>query len=271
MDGRRADVDVADGRVVAIAAPGVLPTQAVALRVHGRGGALLPGLHDHLHLLATAARLESVDCGPPATGRLDALRRRLQAARDALPADGWIRGVNYQESVAGEVGDDLLDELTGETPARVQHRSGALWMLNSVAWRIVEPGLVARLRGTGGRVTRESLVLTLAVLGEVGAAPGDRIEHGAVVPTDLHESMRELALRVVTQPDFLRTRGTTYLRDVAPTAWPCSTPIAAWPTRGSRRRRPVTRRSANCTRGRSSGPPCSGGPRTGWRSAPPRR
>ncbi|MET0951732.1 MAG: amidohydrolase family protein [Aeromicrobium sp.] len=59
-------------------------------------------------------------------------------------------------------------------------------------------------------VTRESLLLTLAVLDEVGRHPEDRIEHGAVVPSP--EALR--GLTVVTQPAFVTTRGDQYLRDV---------------------------------------------------------
>lgn len=60
-------------------------------------------------------------------------------------------------------------------------------------------------------VTRESLLLTLAVLDDVGRLPGDRIEHAGVVPDPamLH------GLTVVTQPAFVTTRGDDYRRDVA--------------------------------------------------------
>ena len=60
---------------------GVVTEIAPKLRVEGdlvldaAGGALLPGLHDHhLHLMAMAAALESVPCGPPAVGDLDGER-----------------------------------------------------------------------------------------------------------------------------------------------------------------------------------------------------
>jgi predicted amidohydrolase YtcJ len=41
--------------------------------------------------------------------------------------------VGYHESVAGDLDRARLDALAPERPARIQHRSGALWMLNSVA------------------------------------------------------------------------------------------------------------------------------------------
>lgn len=65
-------------------------------------------------------------------------------------------------------------------------------------------------------VTQESLVMTTAALAEVGVTAGDRIEHAAVVPDELLGALRALGVTVVTQPDFLRTRGDAYLREVAP-------------------------------------------------------
>lgn len=91
--------------------------------VDGRGGALLPGLHDHhIHLLALAAAWESVDC----TSSLTALAH-------APVRDGWVRGFG----TAHTPDRWALDELRPDTPVRVQHRSGALWMLNSAALREV--------------------------------------------------------------------------------------------------------------------------------------
>ncbi|MEN2738687.1 amidohydrolase family protein [Microbacterium sp. X-17] len=339
VDGVRCDVEVAHGRVTAIgpSRPAVAPD---AMVVAGRGGALLPGLHDHhLHLMSAAARIGSVDCGPPATSTADDLRDRLQSAARQAGAGEWVRAVNYHESVAGPLDRDALDRIVADVPVRVQHRGGALWMLNSAALRQVEAALTdrlgadaphdlerdgagratgrlwrqdallaslvpahpldlgalgARLRGYGitsvtdatpdlapatvellaaaatdGRlplgitllgaatapaplrvgpakillrdhdlpsfdrlreavrlhhdglrpvavhcVTRESLVLTLAVLEEIGSLPGDRIEHAAIVPTEVIPALRALGVCVVTQPDFLRLKGDGYLRDV---------------------------------------------------------
>ena len=320
VGGRLADVLLLGDRVYTIRPPGTTMRgyehDAV---MDGRGGVLLPGLHDHhLHLLALAAARSSVDCG----AGLSELRR--------VRADDWIRGTNYHESTDGVVDRHVLDQLVNDRPVRVQHRSGALWMLNSEALRRVagyldrsadverddagEPngrlwrydtrlrgaipllfhdlsaigselatlgitgvtdatpdldddaisllsslpqwvtvlgsannarlpvGMVAgprklllrdhdlpsyeaiahtiRVHHADGRgvavhcVTREALVLTLAALDETGAHPQDRIEHGAIVPHDLVGWMRRLGVTVVTQPDFLRTRGASYLQEI---------------------------------------------------------
>jgi predicted amidohydrolase YtcJ len=63
-------------------------------------------------------------------------------------------------------------------------------------------------------VTRVQLVLTLAALDVAGRAPGDRIEHGAVIPTELVPALG--GLTVVSQPHFVAERGEQYARDVAP-------------------------------------------------------
>ena len=65
-------------------------------------------------------------------------------------------------------------------------------------------------------VTRTALVLALAAWEVVGTRPGDRIEHGAVIPLELAARIAELELTVVTQPGFVAERGDDYLRDVEP-------------------------------------------------------
>ena len=80
-------------------------------------------------------------------------------------------------------------------------------------------------------VTRLSLVLALAAWEEVGTQPGDRIEHGAVIPLELIAKIAELQLTVVTQPGFLADRGDDYLNDVddhdKPHLWRCGSLLAS--------------------------------------------
>jgi predicted amidohydrolase YtcJ len=97
-----------------------------------RGGAVLPGLVDaHLHLLALAAADASVACGPPAVTDAASLAAALAAAPG--DAEGWVRGIGYVEVVAGDLDGPALDRLHAARPVRIQHRSGALWMLNGLA------------------------------------------------------------------------------------------------------------------------------------------
>ena len=89
-------------------------------------------MHDHhIHLFATAAALASAQCGPGAARDRAGLARAL--AVQAPDARGWVRGVGYHESVAGELDRAGLDALRGDVPVRVQHRTGQLWLLNSRA------------------------------------------------------------------------------------------------------------------------------------------
>ena len=80
-------------------------------------------------------------------------------------------------------------------------------------------------------VTRAALALALAAWDDAGVRPGDRIEHGAVVPDEMAAHVAALGLTVVTQPGFVAERGDDYLADVdeddRPYLWPCASLIAA--------------------------------------------
>lgn len=307
--------------------------------VDGRGAALLPGLHDHhIHLYALAAAQQSVQCGPPAV----ASREQLEGVLRAESGPGWLRGVGYHESVAGDLDRWQLDRMVSDRPVKLQHRSGKLWIVNSSAARLLSldentgragveldaggrpngrlfrldnwmraqlaggdspgrPSLAATSRllasygvtgvtdatpdndhlamaaftravqrgellqsvrvmgdeelpGSGcGRVQRgerkvmldeydlppwdelvqrfavahrqgrgvavhcvtpAELVLALSVLREVGARPGDRIEHASLIPAAVLPLLRESGVRVVTQPGFIHERGDRYRRDI---------------------------------------------------------
>ncbi len=124
--------------------------------VEARGGALLAGLHDHhVHLHALAAAQTSVACGPPAVTSADELAAALHSP--AARGRGWLRGVAYHESVAGPLDRDRLDAWVADRPLRVQHRSGALWVLNSAAVAELERAGAAwpngAQRDARGRVT----------------------------------------------------------------------------------------------------------------------
>lgn len=83
-------------------------------------------------------------------------------------------------------------------------------------------GVVRRAHATGRHVavhcvTRVQLVLALAA----GLGPGDRIEHGSVIPDALIGPLVEAGVTVVTQPGLVRTRGDRYLREVDPDEVEC--------------------------------------------------
>lgn len=113
------------------------------LRIEGGGGALLPGLHDHhVHLFATAARDVSLWCGGPEVASMGDLVDRLhRAAHDG--ADGsWLRAVGWDEDRAGWPDRHVLDRAVPGRPLRLQHRTGAMWVLNTAG--LAEVGLLDR-------------------------------------------------------------------------------------------------------------------------------
>ena len=122
------DLQIVDGRVRALGSRLVRGSRDTV--IDAAGAAVLPGLHDHhLHLFALAAADASVQCGPPDVASAEALRAALTRG---TPGE-WVRGIGYHVSVAGELDRWTLDALVPDRPVRVQHRSGMLWMLNSVA------------------------------------------------------------------------------------------------------------------------------------------
>ena len=69
------------------------------------------------------------------------------------------------------------------------------------------------------------MVFALAILSKAGSLKGDRIEHASIAPPHLLQSIAELDLIVVTQPNFILERGDQYLRDISdgdiPTLYRC--------------------------------------------------
>jgi predicted amidohydrolase YtcJ len=80
-------------------------------------------------------------------------------------------------------------------------------------------------------VTAAALALLLAAWDEVGTRPGDRVEHGAVVPEAALDRLAALGVTVVTQPNFVRERGRRYRDEVEPAEqgdlWRCASLQAA--------------------------------------------
>jgi predicted amidohydrolase YtcJ len=132
VEGRRVNV-----RFDAESVRQISPHELTPLRneevIDAAGGALLPGLHDHhIHLLATARAQTSID-----------VSHGLEALAAAPPGTSWLRAIGGADDVDAAV----LDRVVPDRPVRVQHHSGAVWALNSVALLAVgaaqanEPGI----------------------------------------------------------------------------------------------------------------------------------
>jgi predicted amidohydrolase YtcJ len=120
-----------DGGLVTEIGPSLDPAGGDDL-IDADGGAVIPGLHDHhLHLRALAAAVDSVQSGPPDTTSPGQLAHRLTAAAASRAKGAWVRAVGYHQSVAGDLDRWTLDRMLSSHPVRVQHRSGAEWIVNS--------------------------------------------------------------------------------------------------------------------------------------------
>ncbi len=132
LPGRRQAVDlrIAGNKIGAIGAG--LSCDANDHVIDAGGGTLLPGLHDHhIHMLALAASLDSLRCGPPQIHDPQQLAALLRAVNRS--GAGWLRGIAYHPLVAGDIDRDWLDRHIPDRPVRIQHRGGRLWVLNSPA------------------------------------------------------------------------------------------------------------------------------------------
>jgi predicted amidohydrolase YtcJ len=333
VEARAVDVAVHDGIIHSIEPAGSGTTASEV--IGGNGGALIPGLYDHhIHLAALAAANQSL-----LFDRSFAVNVRKVA--EAESASEWIRCVGYHESILGELDRGKLDALVPTRPIRVQHRSGAMWVVNSAGLALLglssesgqlfgadsqiralvptvpidlistarrladfgvtcvtdltpssaledleflaaaatRPDFALCLAVTGSTevaqasvagvergpvkvvvddyslpafdelcesfrlarearrtvavhcVTRVGLLLALAVWQELGSQPGDRVEHGAIIPIEAIPQLRELGITVVTQPSFVFERGDQYTSDVDPSEqgdlWRCGSLRAA--------------------------------------------
>ncbi len=199
VGGRRADVLVDGASIAAV-------TDSDARRGADSvfscdGGAVIPGLHDHhLHLLAMAAADRSLDISD---GDLDAV---VRAAHEKAPNGEWLRVVGYDESANGPLDRTRLDTLAPERAVRVQHRSGAMWILSTTALAAVgaddDPSTGIERDGEGaatGRLFRldDWLLARLpaSAAPDLGAV-GERLSsYGVTGATDCTPA---------TAPDFLR-------------------------------------------------------------------
>ncbi len=129
-----------DGRIDAIGAErDLLPLargcRAVDLDLRGR--TLIPAFIDpHLHLLAYAARLVSVDCAPAAAASIAAIQALIRARAATLPPGAWVRAAGYDELALAERRHPSrrdLDAAAPDHPVRLLHRTGHASVLNSRA------------------------------------------------------------------------------------------------------------------------------------------
>jgi imidazolonepropionase-like amidohydrolase len=126
VEGQVRDVRIAEGRIEAIAEQ--ITPRAGEAAIDAEGGGVLPGLHDHhAHLLALAAALGSVACGPPAVLDGSALASVLRAAAGISCA----ASATTSRSQARSTGPPRC--VAARPAGSNQHRAERSWMLNSPA------------------------------------------------------------------------------------------------------------------------------------------
>ena len=101
-----------------------------------RGLTLLPGFVDaHCHLLAQAASLMGVDCGPDSVASIKELERAIAHRAGSTAPGYWIRGFGYDDLALIERRHLTrwdLDRATPDHPVRLDHRSGHATAFNSL-------------------------------------------------------------------------------------------------------------------------------------------
>jgi predicted amidohydrolase YtcJ len=187
------------GVVAAVTPVGEVPDAAEEL--DARGGALIPGLHDHhVHLASLAAARASVRVGPPAVVDERSLEAALRKADRRLPPGRWLRCTGYHESVAGDIDRAALDRLVPpERPVRVQHRSGAQWVLGSRALALLGVDSAdGRLYGADDRLRD----LVGAEPPDLAGACAELVSLGVTGVTDLTPTTRRDDLELLTRADL---------------------------------------------------------------------
>jgi predicted amidohydrolase YtcJ len=209
--GRLTDLRCERGIVIEIATP-VRHDPADDL-VDADGGAVIAGLHDHhAHVLALAAALDSIRCGPPEVCTTEEL---VGALCNASPMSS-IRGVGYHERVAGRLDRDTLDRWRADLPLRIQHRSGALWILNTAALRALdlEASRDARVerdergRATGRIWRADDLVRTATEPPRMAPVGSMYLSQGVTSITDATPTNNESSSELLAQlPQRVRVMG----------------------------------------------------------------
>jgi predicted amidohydrolase YtcJ len=207
-----------DGRIDAVRAerdlvPLARDCRAVDLDLRGR--TLIPAFIDpHLHLLAYAARLVSVDCGPAAAPSIAAIQALVRARATTLPAGAWVRAAGYDELALAERRRPSrrdLDAAAPDHPVRLLHRSGHACVLNSRALALAgidgstpePPGGYMERDLTTGQPT--GLLLEMDDLVEAAVPP--------LEPAELRAAVREAGARLLRY-------GVTFVEDASPANGP---------------------------------------------------
>ena len=175
-----------------------------------QGLVVVPGFIDaHVHLLAFAAKLRSVDCSPESAGSIAAIKARIGERAAVTPPGGWVRAAGYDEARLAEGRHPTradLDEAAPAHPVRLIHRTGHACVLNSRALALA--GIDTDTAEPPGAFIDRDLT--------TGAPSGlliemDELLEGVVPRLDYDE----LALGVAAADRQLIAAGVTYVEDAS--------------------------------------------------------
>lgn len=123
------------------------------------GKTVIPGFNDaHIHVLAYASRLLSVDCGPAAVASIPDIQAKIRQQAERTPQGTWIRAAGYNEFYLAEHRHPTrreLDQAAPYHPVKLTHRSLHACVLNSVALSLAGVGIETP-DPPGGLIDRES-------------------------------------------------------------------------------------------------------------------
>jgi len=267
VGGVRVDIRIEDERVTTVGPPRSAPGADVEIAC--AGGAVLPGLHDHhLHLLSMAAAAGSIDVS-------HGLDREIRSAHARAIPGAALRAVNYDEVAEGPLDRWRLDALAPGRAVRVQHRSGAAWVLSTVALEEVgalqtddagierdgwgrptgrmfrlDDWLRARLHhdrrfNPGDLAAVGSRLASFGVTGVTDCTPTPTVEYFASIAAAVHTRRLPLTVSTTGGPELAEVDPPPPLRRgpvkvvITDHAFPGLDDLAAWIARAHRVGRPV--------------------------------
>jgi predicted amidohydrolase YtcJ len=122
------------------------------------GKAVLPGFNDaHIHIMAYASNLLSVDCSPASVTSITDIQEKIRQQAERTPRGTWIKGTGYNEFYLAEhrhPNRHDLDRAAPNHPVRITHRSLHACVLNSLGLSLA--GISTETPDpTGGLIDRE--------------------------------------------------------------------------------------------------------------------
>ncbi len=136
--------------------------KASARIIDCEGKTVAPGFNDaHVHVLAYAVRLLSIDCSPASVVAISDIQARIKQHAEHVPAGTWLKAGGYNEFYLSERRHPTrhdLDTAAPYHPVKLTHRSLHACVLNSIALSLAgisidspdpEGGLIDRELETG--------------------------------------------------------------------------------------------------------------------------